>query len=108
MPLHRAVFPDSGGTTASPMATLLEPVSRDLDGPAGSMVDVRQLRKKFGDLTAVDGISFQVEPGEVFGILGPNGAGKTTTLEIVETLQRPTSGEVYVAGFDALRQADQV
>jgi ABC-2 type transport system ATP-binding protein len=72
------------------------------------MVDVRGLRKQFGDLTAVDGVSFRVEPGEVFGILGPNGAGKTTTLEIVETLQRPTAGDVFVAGFDALREPEQV
>jgi ABC-2 type transport system ATP-binding protein len=53
----------------------------------------------------VDGISFTVQRGEVFGILGPNGAGKTTTLEIMETLQRPTSGRVLVDGIDVVRDA---
>jgi ABC-2 type transport system ATP-binding protein len=54
---------------------------------------------------AVDGISFEVERGEAFGILGPNGAGKTTTLEIMETLQKPTSGSVEVDGLDVQRDA---
>jgi len=61
-------------------------------------VDVRELRKTYGDLTAVDGISFSVGRGEFFGILGPNGAGKTTALEIIEGLRRPDSGEVRLLG----------
>lgn len=65
-----------------------------------SIIRVESLRKVFGAVVAVDGISFEVQRGEVFGILGPNGAGKTTTLEIMETLQRPTSGRVEVDGLD--------
>lgn len=61
---------------------------------------VKSLVKKYGDFTAVDGISFEVRKGELFGILGPNGAGKTTTLEVIETLKSPTSGEVIIDGYD--------
>lgn len=75
---------------------------------AAPIIEVRDLRKRFGAVAAVDGISFSVHAGEVFGILGPNGAGKTTTLEIIETLQRPTEGQVFVDGVDALRHPDQV
>ncbi len=60
---------------------------------------VRDLVKKYGDFAAVDGISFSVRKGELFGILGQNGAGKTTTLEIIETLKPLTSGEVLVEGY---------
>jgi len=63
-------------------------------------VQVENLVKRFGSFTAVDGVTFSVEPGEVFGILGPNGAGKTTTLEIIESLQEPTLGRVSVLGLD--------
>lgn len=66
------------------------------------IIEVKNLVKKFGDFTAVDGISFEVEEGEIFGILGPNGAGKTTTLEIIETLQKQTDGQVIVDGVDTL------
>ncbi len=66
------------------------------------IVSVKNLVKKFGDFTAVDGVSFDVQPGEIFSILGPNGAGKTTTLEIIETLQPPTSGKVVVEGFNVV------
>ncbi|HZT07302.1 MAG TPA: ABC transporter ATP-binding protein [Chloroflexota bacterium] len=65
------------------------------------IIQVSDLHKHFGSLAAVDGISFTVGRGEVFGILGPNGAGKTTTLEIMETLQQPTSGRVLIDGIDA-------
>ncbi|MFJ8963736.1 ABC transporter ATP-binding protein [Lentzea sp. NPDC102401] len=61
-------------------------------------VVVRDVRKSYGDLKAVDGVSFTVAEGEFFGILGPNGAGKTTTLEIVEGLRKPDSGEVRLLG----------
>ena len=62
-------------------------------------ISVRDLRKSYGSLRAVDGVTFEVEPGEFFGILGPNGAGKTTTLEIIEGLREPDSGEVSVLGM---------
>ena len=61
-------------------------------------ISVRDLRKSYGQVAAVDGVTFEVQQGEFFGILGPNGAGKTTTLEIVEGLREPDSGEVTVLG----------
>jgi ABC-2 type transport system ATP-binding protein len=61
-------------------------------------ISVRDLRKSYGQVAAVDGVTFAVEQGEFFGILGPNGAGKTTTLEIIEGLREPDSGEVTVLG----------
>jgi ABC-2 type transport system ATP-binding protein len=66
------------------------------------LIRVESLRKHFGPVIAVDGISFEVQRGEMFGILGPNGAGKTTTLEIMETLQKPTAGSVTIDGVDVL------
>jgi ABC-2 type transport system ATP-binding protein len=64
------------------------------------IIEVKNLVRKYGDFTAVNGISFDVYEGEIFGLLGPNGAGKTTTLEIIETLREKTSGEVTIAGFN--------
>ncbi|MBK9331158.1 MAG: ABC transporter ATP-binding protein [Ignavibacteria bacterium] len=64
-----------------------------------NIIEVKNLVKKYDTLTAVDGISFNVRDGEVFGLLGPNGAGKTTTLEIMETLRNKTSGEVFINGL---------
>ena len=64
--------------------------------------------KRYGDIVAVDHLSFTVERGEIFGLLGPNGAGKTTTLEIVEGLQRADSGRVHVLGLDASKQGREI
>ena len=64
------------------------------------MIQVEGLRKVYGDRTAVDGISFQVEPGSIFGLLGPNGAGKTTTISCLSGLVKPTGGSVRIHGFD--------
>jgi ABC-2 type transport system ATP-binding protein len=63
-------------------------------------VSVRDLTRRFGDFTAVDRVSFDVRPGEIFGFLGPNGAGKTTTIRMLTGLLLPTSGTGHVAGFD--------
>ena len=71
-------------------------------------VDVRNIVKRFGDFTAVDGISFSVAPGEIFGLLGPNGAGKSTLIRMMVTLLQPTSGTALINGFDVTRQSDQV
>ena len=65
-----------------------------------NIIQVHDLRKSYGDLKAVDGISFGVSAGEVFGILGPNGAGKTTTVEILEGMRPPDSGIAVVNGID--------
>ncbi len=72
------------------------------------VIDVRNLSKLYGDIRAVDDVSFSVERGEVFGILGPNGAGKTTTLECIEGLTQPTGGSTTVLGIDTLRDVERV
>src|SRR3954447_24950589 len=72
------------------------------------MVEVEELRKSFGDFEAVRGVSFEVEPGEVFGFLGPNGAGKTTTINMLCTLARPTGGSARVAGHDGVTERHDV
>ncbi|MCS7178405.1 MAG: ABC transporter ATP-binding protein [Anaerolineae bacterium] len=66
------------------------------------------LTKKFGDFTAVDGVSFRIRRGEIFGFLGPNGAGKTTTIRMLLGLLRPTSGTATVLGYDIVRQAEEI
>jgi ABC-2 type transport system ATP-binding protein len=71
-------------------------------------IEVRDLTKKFGNFTAVDQISFDVNEGEIFGFLGPNGAGKSTTIRILCTLARPTSGSAKIAGFDLIKDAAEV
>lgn len=73
-----------------------------------SIIVVKNLVKKYGDFTAVKGISFEVKEGEIFGLLGPNGAGKTTTLEIIETLREKTSGEIWVNGFNLDKQPQEI
>jgi ABC-2 type transport system ATP-binding protein len=72
------------------------------------IIEVRDLVKVFGETRAVDGVSFSVAGGELFGFLGPNGAGKTTTIRILATLLCPTSGTARVAGFDVCRQPHDV
>ena len=73
--------------------------------PAGEMaIDVDGLGRRFGDLEAVRGVTFQVGEGEVFGFLGPNGAGKTTTINMLCTLLRPSSGSASIAGLDTVSQ----
>ena len=68
-------------------------------------IEVSSLKKCYGDLKAVDGISFTVNKGEVFGLLGPNGAGKTTTIEILEGLREKDGGDVKVLGLDPWKNA---
>ena len=72
------------------------------------VIVARDLRKSFGDFHAVDGISFEVKRGEIFGFLGANGAGKTTAMRMLTGLSKPTSGEGCVAGYDITREAEQV
>lgn len=72
------------------------------------VIQVDALRKVYGEHTAVDGITFSVQKGEVFGLLGPNGSGKTTTVESVAGLRRPTSGNVRVLGLDPVKDRRQI
>jgi ABC-2 type transport system ATP-binding protein len=75
---------------------------------AGPAVRVQDVRKRYGAVHAVDGVSFDVAPGEVFGLLGPNGAGKTTTVEMLEGLRAPDSGRLEVLGIDVARNPDDL
>jgi ABC-2 type transport system ATP-binding protein len=71
-------------------------------------IEVRDIVKKFGEFTAVNGISFEVKDGEIFGLLGPNGAGKSTLIRMMVTLLPPTGGTAVINGFDVVRKADDV
>ena len=73
-----------------------------------AIIEVTELVKRYGEHTAVDGVSFAVEQGEIFGILGPNGAGKTTTVECVEGLRTPDGGAVSVCGLDPRRDTGEL
>jgi ABC-2 type transport system ATP-binding protein len=72
------------------------------------VIDVDKLTKRYGDLLAVNDISFTVSKGEVFALLGPNGAGKTTTVEIIDTIRMPTSGKVTLLGMDVTRNKQDI
>jgi len=72
------------------------------------MIEVKNLKKRYGDKMAVDGISFNVKKGEIFGILGPNGAGKTTTLEMMETLRPIDGGTVLIDGINVDKDPDKI
>lgn len=72
------------------------------------IISVKDLKKNYGNFSAVKGISFDVMEGEIFGLLGPNGAGKSTTLEIIETLRDKTSGKVVVDNFDLDTEPDNI
>ena len=71
-------------------------------------IEVERIVKRFGQFTAVNGVTFNVEQGEIFGLLGPNGAGKSTLIRMLTTLLPPTSGTARIAGFDIVAQADDV
>ena len=74
----------------------------------GGAIEAESLVRRFGSVTAVDGVDLVVDPGEMFGFLGPNGAGKSTLVRMLVTLLRPTDGIAKVAGFDVVRQATRV
>ena len=78
------------------------------EGSRMNVIEVKDLVKKFKEFTAVNGISFEVREGELFGLLGPNGAGKTTTIKMLTTLLPATSGSAVVAGFDVSKYRDEV
>ncbi|MGD0318548.1 MAG: ATP-binding cassette domain-containing protein [Nitrososphaerales archaeon] len=83
-------------------------VTADHVSEGDSMIRVESLTKKFGDFTAVDGVTFDVKKGEIFGLLGPNGAGKSTTLRILSTLARPTKGTASIGGYDIVKNDTEV
>ena len=68
-------------------------------------IEVLEIKKSFGSFCAVDGLSFNVQKGEIFGLLGPNGAGKSTLIRMLTTLILPTSGTARINGFDVVRSA---
>jgi ABC-2 type transport system ATP-binding protein len=76
--------------------------------PTAASIDVHGLSKSYGEIAAVRGIDFEVEPGEIFGFLGPNGAGKSTTISMLCTLVKPSGGSATVAGYDVVRERDNV
>jgi ABC-2 type transport system ATP-binding protein len=71
-------------------------------------IDAKELTKKFGNIQALNNVTFHIKQGEVYGLIGPNGAGKTTTLRIISTLILPTSGSATVFGVDVVKQPDEV
>lgn len=73
-----------------------------------NIIEVKQLHKSYDSFKAVQGISFEVKEGEIFGLLGPNGAGKTTTLEIIETLRIKTSGEIWVDNYSVDKHPNEI
>ena len=73
-----------------------------------TIIDVRKLVKRFGRLTALDGLDFTINRGEIFGLLGPNGAGKSTFISVLMTLCRPTSGDILVNSFSVTNQPDRI
>jgi ABC-2 type transport system ATP-binding protein len=75
---------------------------------AGPVVQVHNLTKRFGEFTAVNGISFEIRPGEILGLLGPNGAGKTTTIQMLLGLVTPTSGSIHVFGHDLATHREEI
>ncbi|MGD2078227.1 MAG: ABC transporter ATP-binding protein, partial [Chloroflexota bacterium] len=72
------------------------------------MIEANGLTKRFGDFTAVDGVSLNVRQGMVLALLGPNGAGKTTTVRMLSAILKPTSGSARISGYDVLSEAEQV
>ena len=74
----------------------------------GNVIEIKDLVKRFGDVTAVDGLSLEVKRGELFGFLGPNGAGKSTTINILCGLLEPTAGSAHVAGYDVTKDATKM
>jgi ABC-2 type transport system ATP-binding protein len=78
------------------------------DPPTASAVVIAALTRKFGELTAVDGVTLEIAPGEIFGLIGPNGAGKSTLIKMLTTLLPPTSGTASIAGYDIVGQPAEV
>jgi ABC-2 type transport system ATP-binding protein len=83
---------------------LHQPVTQNPTAVAGSVIQLQSLRHLYGDRVALDGVSFDVRPAEIFGLLGPNGSGKTTTFRILSTLMLPSGGHALIMGHDVARE----
>jgi ABC-2 type transport system ATP-binding protein len=79
-----------------------------MNNPPDKMLEVHNVVKRYGSVTAVDGVSFSVNGGEIFGLLGPNGAGKSTTIRMLTTLTKPTAGELFVDGYSVVNEQVEV
>src|SRR5215470_15308881 len=90
------------------VTTLQDVVPAEVERQRMPIIRIEQLRHSYGQRAALKGISFDVLPGEIFGLLGPNGSGKTTLFRILSTLMLPTGGRALVAGYDAARQPVEV
>ena len=100
-PSFRLPYQRRSSATLSPFPPLGRPL---LTASAGPVIRVSGIRRTYGDVVAVDDVSFEVQDGEIFGLIGPNGAGKTTTMECVEGLHRPDRGNISVLGLDPFRE----
>jgi ABC-type multidrug transport system ATPase subunit len=78
------------------------------DSESKNVLEVKGLTKRYGEVTAVDGIDLEVHEGEIFGLVGLNGAGKTSTLMMLSTMRKPTSGTARVNGYDILMEPSEV
>jgi ABC-2 type transport system ATP-binding protein len=96
------------GPRRSQARTATKGVAPPVTSPPMDAIVVEELRKRYGDVQALDGVSFAVREGEVFGLLGPNGAGKSTTVRSLVTLTTPDTGSAFVAGHDVLREQNAV
>src|SRR5215471_6330880 len=90
------------------VTTLQNAVPSNVDRQRAPIIQIEKLRHCYGEREALKGISFDVLPGEIFGLLGPNGSGKTTLFRILSTLMLPTGGQALIGGFDAAHQPDDV
>ena len=92
------------------MSVAVNPTSQTATGPSTELavISVQDLRHTYGERKALDGVSFDVYPAEIFGLLGPNGSGKTTMFRILSTLMLPAGGRAVIMGFDAAKQPDQL
>jgi lipooligosaccharide transport system ATP-binding protein len=93
---------------SSPVASALAERASQPSNPSEPLIRARGLTKRFGDFTAVDGVDFEVQPGEAFGFLGPNGAGKTSTMRMIGCVSPVTSGELRVLGMDPAHDGPKI
>jgi ABC-type multidrug transport system ATPase subunit len=90
------------------MSTKLKNPEDIFDPDGDNAIIIKNLVKKFGDITAVDGLNLEIKRGELFGLLGPNGAGKTTTINIISGILKPTEGTAYIGGYDVKKDLKKV